>query len=155
MPSGVAWETFGLANGVESYAEMRERLGDLRRRGPRQDVVSWVVLSELEILQEAAYLDAARDWKRNTVRGEYFDLTEGEGARVWAELAVVAPPSFRDEYAAEHSRRVWAPAAVPASARTRRPSSDGDGRVRAPLRGDGRENTSRPGCRPYPTLPFH
>jgi putative restriction endonuclease len=92
MPSGVAWETFGLANGVESYAEMRERLGDLRRAVPGEDVVGCVVLSELEILKEAAYLDAPRDWKRNTVRGEYYDLTEGEGARVWTELTAVAPP---------------------------------------------------------------
>jgi putative restriction endonuclease len=91
MPSGVAWETFGTANGVESYAEMRRRLAELRHAGPSPDLIGCVVLSELALLNESAYLVAPRDWKRNTVRGEYYNLTEGEGARIWAALIATAP----------------------------------------------------------------
>jgi putative restriction endonuclease len=94
MPSGVAWQTFGIANGVESYAEMRQRLGDLRH-GVGDDSVGCVVLSDLALLEPDAYLAAPRDWKRNTVRGQYYDVDEGEGARIWAELRAVAPPEPR------------------------------------------------------------
>lgn len=92
MPSGVAWETFGPANGVESYTEMRRSLAELRRATSQDDVVGCVVLSELAILPEDGYLPAPSDWKRNTVRGEYYDLTGGEGARVWAQLLAAVPP---------------------------------------------------------------
>lgn len=91
MPSGVAWETFGLANGVESYAEMRERLASLRRAGPGEDDVGCVVLSEVAVLPQNAQLDAPRDWKPNIQQGQYYDLARDEGARVWAELMAAAP----------------------------------------------------------------
>lgn len=92
MPSGIAWETFGPANGVETFAEMRRRLAELRHAGPIDDSVGCVVLSDLALLNENEYLVAPRDWKRNTVRGEYYSLSEGEGARLWGELTAVAPP---------------------------------------------------------------
>jgi putative restriction endonuclease len=92
MPSGVAWETFGPANGVASYAAMRERLGSLRRAGPGEDDVGCVVLSELTVLPERDQLDAPRDWKPNIQQGQYYDLAQGEGACVWAALLAAAPP---------------------------------------------------------------
>ncbi|MDZ7802336.1 MAG: HNH endonuclease [Trueperaceae bacterium] len=33
-----------------------------------------------------AWIDPPRDWPRNTVQGKRYDLTEGEGARVWAQV---------------------------------------------------------------------
>lgn len=91
MPSGVAWETFGIANGVGSYAEMRGRISALRAAGSNDDFVGCVVLSELAILDEDRYIPAPSDWKPQTQRGRYYDLTEGEGARVWAQLTATAP----------------------------------------------------------------
>lgn len=86
MPVGVAWETFGLANGVENFTEMTRRIADLRHGVHATDSVGCVVLSEITILPEHAYITAPRTWKRNTVRGEYYDLDQGEGARMWTEL---------------------------------------------------------------------
>ncbi|MDP9024373.1 MAG: HNH endonuclease, partial [Candidatus Eremiobacteraeota bacterium] len=92
MPSGVAWETFGTANGVESYAELRSRLTDLRHPGRADDSVGCVVLSDLALLEPDAYLPAPHGWKPNTVRGEYYDLEEGEGQRLWSSLTALEPP---------------------------------------------------------------
>jgi putative restriction endonuclease len=86
MPVGVAWETFGVANGVESLAEMNRRISDLRREHAGGESVGCVVLAEMSILPETDYIRAPKDWKRNTVRGEYYNLAEGEGARVWGQL---------------------------------------------------------------------
>jgi putative restriction endonuclease len=91
MPAGIAWETFGVANGVDSFAEMRERLRSLRRTDPQDDAVGCVVLSELEILETEAYIDAPRDWSPNTQRGRYYDLLSGEGARLWEQLTAIVP----------------------------------------------------------------
>lgn len=95
MPVGVAWETFGLANGVESYTEMNRRIADLRHGTEANDSVGCVVLSDVTILQEHDYIVAPQTWKRNTVRGEYYDLAQGEGARMWAQLMAdgIAQPS--------------------------------------------------------------
>lgn len=93
MPSGVAWETFGPANGVTSYEEFVGRLHVLRRAEAPTDVVGCVVLSDLALLHAESYIGAPSDWKRNTVRGQYYDISAGEGARVWAELTAAAPPT--------------------------------------------------------------
>ncbi|MGD1067142.1 MAG: hypothetical protein ABR975_10045 [Vulcanimicrobiaceae bacterium] len=64
MPSGVAWETFGPANGIGSYAEMRDRLGSLRRR-PGDDDAGCVGLSESTLLPQREQFDAPCDWRSN------------------------------------------------------------------------------------------
>ena len=92
MPSGVAWETFGRANGVASYSEMLRRLSGLRHGTANDDRVGCVVLSGMELLSEASYIEAPRDWKANTVRGQYYDLSVGEGARMWNQLTTVFSP---------------------------------------------------------------
>jgi putative restriction endonuclease len=92
MPSGVAWETFGIANGVETYAELRGRLTSLRHADGANDSVGCVVLSDLSLLDPEAFLPAPQDWKPNTVRGEYYDLASGEGARLWTQLIAAQPP---------------------------------------------------------------
>jgi putative restriction endonuclease len=95
MPVGVAWETFGLANGVGSYAEMLKvltSLGGAKRDG---DAVGCVVLSDLFVLPEGEYIPMPSDWSQHTQQGKYYDLEVGEGARVWAQLtAVAAPPQI-------------------------------------------------------------
>ena len=93
MPTSVAWETFGEANGVASSHEMLLRLAALRRaQVSNDDPVGCVVLSELVVLPEELQLLAPADWKRNTVRGEYYDLAEGEGARIWNQLMSLHSP---------------------------------------------------------------
>ena len=60
MPSGVAWETFGVANGVQSYAELRGRLTSLSHAGGGNDSVCCVVLSDLSLLGPINHCRAAR-----------------------------------------------------------------------------------------------
>lgn len=96
MPLGVAWETFGRGNGVDSYSEMRSTLRRLRGGDDRAgDAVGCVVLSEIQLLGTDRYIDAPADWAPNIVRGRYYDLDVGEGARLWDELRSLTPtPAF-------------------------------------------------------------
>jgi putative restriction endonuclease len=91
MPVGIAWETFGTANGVASYAEMLKRIDALRRTETEDDVVGCVVLSNLVVMPENEYIAGPSDWMRNTVRGQYYDLAQGEGERMWSQLMAAAP----------------------------------------------------------------
>jgi putative restriction endonuclease len=91
MPVGVAWETFGTANGVASFAEMLARIRSLRHTDSAVDAVGCVVLSNLVILPRHGYIAAPSDWKQNTVRGQYYDMSVGDGARIWSQLTAVAP----------------------------------------------------------------
>ena len=94
MPVGVAWEVFDTANGVHSFSQMLSNIRTLRHKdsvNDSNDNVGCVVLSDLVVLSEDQYIAAPRDWKPNTVRGQYYDLTVGEGARIWNELTALSP----------------------------------------------------------------
>jgi len=106
VPAGVAWETFGLANGVESYVDSGSFLpipGGPAERTTRS-APSCCPISSCYVPDE--YVAAPRDWKPNTVRGEYYDLTVGEGARVWATLTALEPPSVTVKRAAIRPRLI-------------------------------------------------
>ena len=91
MPLAVAWETFRIANGVGSLREMRERVGALRNGGAGDDRIGCVVLSDVVVLPENEYVPAPADWKKNVVRIAGYDMTVGEGARVWSQLRALDP----------------------------------------------------------------
>ena len=86
MPLGIAWETFRIANGVASLAEMRARVNALRRGDDADDRVGCIVLSDTVILPPDEYVAAPNDWKPNIVRIAGYDMGSGEGARIWAQL---------------------------------------------------------------------
>jgi len=93
MPVGVAWETFGTANGVGSYAEMLKVLTLLGGARRDEDAVGCIVLSDLFTLPQDSYIEMASDWSQHTQQGKYYDLTVGEGARIWTQLTVSSAPA--------------------------------------------------------------
>jgi len=93
MPAGVAWETFGPANGVESFEELLRRIASLRHGATGDDTVGCVVLSDVTVLDERNYVPAPIDWKPQTQLGRYDDLDHGDAARVWSELVAASPPA--------------------------------------------------------------
>lgn len=90
MPLAVAWETFGEANGVQSYGDMVRRVSALRRGENADDRVGCVVLADVVLLDRAEWISAPADWKPNIVRGAGYDLSMGEGARIWNQLRALA-----------------------------------------------------------------
>ncbi|MFY9779964.1 MAG: HNH endonuclease [Candidatus Baltobacteraceae bacterium] len=86
MPLSVAWETFGLANGVRSLTEMIDRVQQLRRDREPDSNVGCVALTSLTLLDRSDWISAPADWHSNIVRGAGYDLSAGEGSRVWNQL---------------------------------------------------------------------
>jgi len=91
MPLMIAWETFGAANGVGSYAEMIRCVDRLRSGKGNSDSVGCVVLSDTVILSPSEYVAAPSDWKPNIVRIAGLDIATGEGGRVWSQLRALTP----------------------------------------------------------------
>jgi putative restriction endonuclease len=90
MPLAVAWETFSEANGVQSHGEMVRRVSALRRSDNVDDRVGCVVLADVTLLDPTEWIAAPLDWKPNIVRGAGYELSSGEGARVWNQLRVLS-----------------------------------------------------------------
>ncbi len=87
MPVSIAWEVFGNRNGVSDFLSFRTSIERLRARsGASDDRIGCVVLSDAVVLQPAEWVAAPNDWKRNTVTRAGYDLTSGEGRRVWDQL---------------------------------------------------------------------
>ncbi len=90
LPVWLAWETFGLANGVPSRAAFEARLADLRRRNgmpERAELrVGCVLIVAPVLFEPEEYVELPADWKVRTVTGKGYDLANGEGARVWRDV---------------------------------------------------------------------
>jgi putative restriction endonuclease len=91
IPAWLAWESFGIKNGAESFKQMRARIerlrGDTRiARGSSGDYeIGCLMLSEPVFLAQENWVRPPADWPENAVQGKSYDLSTGEGARVWDE----------------------------------------------------------------------
>ncbi len=81
-----AWDAFGQANGAPDFPAMRERIARYRRGGVTGPArIGCLMLGDPVFFPPAAAIADPLDWKPNIVRGKGYDLTTGEGARIWAE----------------------------------------------------------------------
>lgn len=90
LPSWLAWECFGQGNGCETLAELETRLADIRARikhkpttGPAN--IGCILLVQPTFFPRNAWVAQPRDWHDRTVSSEAYDLTSGEGLRIWEE----------------------------------------------------------------------
>src|SRR5258708_15704826 len=105
LPSLMAWEVYGPANGAASYAELRERLIRLRSRNDitttgSEFQIGCILLTQPVFFDEHEWVRTPSDWRGNVPPGLAYDLTEGEGERVWLECLERAAtrPAFASMY---------------------------------------------------------
>jgi putative restriction endonuclease len=98
LPDWLAWESFGLGNGAASLEELRARISAIRERirfqgAPRAEI-GCILIVQPTFFSEADWIRQPSDWRVRTVSSKGYDLTTGEGARIWAEcLARARPPA--------------------------------------------------------------
>ena len=96
LPVSMAWEVYGEANGARSFPEMRERLVRIRLRFDRttdrkQDFwIGCILVNQPVFFEERDWIRVPADFKGPTVQGKTYDLTAGEGERVWMECLALA-----------------------------------------------------------------
>ena len=91
LPVSMVWQVYGEANGAESYGEMRDRLVRIRTRfdrntDPKQDFwIGCILVNQPVFFEERDWIRTPNDFKGPTVQGKTYDLTSGEGQRIWME----------------------------------------------------------------------
>lgn len=88
LPVSIAWDAFGIKNGVQSLAEMRERIGQYRTDlNLRSDysIGCRVVVSPVFFPREL-WIPQPKSWSNSIVVGKTYPTEEREGLQLWEEL---------------------------------------------------------------------
>jgi len=98
LPVSMVWQVYGEANGARSYSEIRERLVRIRTRfdrntDPKQDFwIGCILVNQPVFFEERDWIRTPEDFKGPTVQGKGYDLSSGEGQRIWMECLARAAP---------------------------------------------------------------
>lgn len=88
LPLWLAWEAFGVRNGTPDEASLRAKIAGYRRVDPRVAgglEIGCAILTQPVFFEDAAWVKVASDWHRSIVVGKGYDLTRGEGERMYRE----------------------------------------------------------------------
>jgi putative restriction endonuclease len=90
LPEWLAWDSFGTANGVASFAELRQRIQGIRARikyrgNAATDPIGCILLVQPVFFAREEFIAAPNDWPPRTQSYIHYDLAIGEGARIWSE----------------------------------------------------------------------
>ena len=97
VPVWLAWDIFEEANGAPNLGEMRAQIEEYRRKSGAHDPVhggdysiGCEILAQPVFLPPHAWIAPPDDWHDAVQVGKDYDLTNGEGARVWREVLAAA-----------------------------------------------------------------
>lgn len=86
MPLSLAWEAFGVANGVTSLAEMRSRILRYRKTDPATVGpidIGCRMLTQPFFLPEDRWFPPPASWSKNIVSFTTYDTNSAEGLALW------------------------------------------------------------------------
>lgn len=117
VPITLAWDAFGTKNGACSLTEMRERIEIYRSRTAptsRDYQIGCILLEKPFFLPEKSWLTVPRDWSRSIQQGKLYDLSAGEGKKLWDELnrAFQVPDYLEQAVGTSSSKRYGSPIEV-------------------------------------------
>jgi putative restriction endonuclease len=101
LPISMAWEVYENANGAPTFTAMRERLLRIRERfgmptDAKQDFqIGCVLLTNATFFSDDEWVRDPSDFAPQIVGGKTYDLSHGEGQRIWQQcLARAGSPQF-------------------------------------------------------------
>lgn len=121
LPDWMAWETFGEGNGCSTYAEMRDRIQSIRARirydeRTGSNEIGCIQLVSPVFFPRAAWIAQPQDWRPRTQTPVRYDLTRGEGRRVWDACIAYAAPALGNalssQATSEPERRYGSPTLI-------------------------------------------
>lgn len=89
LPSSLAWEAFGIANGANNLLELRSRVYKYKRTNRLSDPdpqIGCVILSMPFYLDEGDWISVPNDWSRNIVQGKTYSISEANGQALFAQV---------------------------------------------------------------------
>lgn len=116
LPDWLAWDAFEQANGAVDLAAMRQRieryLPAARRSATGHYSVGCLMVTEPVFFARSDWIEQPTDWKPNIVQGKTYDLSVGEGRRIWEGCLERANRSRPELLVGEGSPRFGSPVAV-------------------------------------------
>jgi len=90
LPEWLAWECFGEGNGARTLEELKARLDTIRERNELRGTgglwqIGCIVLVQTVFFPPEQWIPQPTDWAARNLRYKRYDLTVGEGARIWRE----------------------------------------------------------------------
>lgn len=96
LPAWLAWECFGEGNGCDSLAALESRIAGIRARiryvsqAPVANIGCILIVQPVFFAPDA-WVPQPTDWHDRTVSSTGYDLTTGEGRRVWEQCLERVP----------------------------------------------------------------
>ena len=90
LPEWLAWECFGEGNGAATFAEMKDRLKEIRTRNQFMDAgptpqIGCILLSSAVFFPRDMWIAQPSDWSPRNLTYQRYDLEAGEGLRIWRQ----------------------------------------------------------------------
>jgi putative restriction endonuclease len=87
LPASLAWEAFGIKNGVTSFDDLVARIRRYRQGEAALDpMIGCNVLAEPFFLSEREWVPIPQSWAANIVQGKAYDSDSIDGARLWESV---------------------------------------------------------------------
>ena len=86
LPLSLAWDTFGLKNGMPDYQSLASKIRGLRRDRTLNPSIGCIVLTSPFFFAKSDWIPVPPDWSKNIVRGKTYNLQERHGARLWKRV---------------------------------------------------------------------
>lgn len=89
IPSSLAWEAFGIANGAMSLMELNNRIYKYKKTSRLSDpdpYIGCIILSMPFYFDEQDWIPVPQDWNRNIVQGKTYDTEEMTGLALYEQV---------------------------------------------------------------------
>ena len=89
LPSSLAWEAFGVANGAKSLLELNNRVYKYRKTNRISDpdpYIGCIILSMPFYFDEQNWIRVPQNWSRNIVQGKTYDTEELTGLALYKQV---------------------------------------------------------------------
>jgi putative restriction endonuclease len=88
LPYWLAWEAFGIGNGCSSPKDMLERVSTIRNRinyrgKSPPEFIGCILIVQPFFFEEKSWIPQPNDWPPRNLTPMRYDLSSGEGQRVW------------------------------------------------------------------------
>lgn len=89
LPSSLAWEAFGSANGANNLLELRSRIYKYKKTNRLSDPdpqIGCIILTMPFYLEERDWIPVPNDWNRNIVQGKNYNAFEATGQVLFEQV---------------------------------------------------------------------
>lgn len=85
LPSSLAWEAFGIENGVRSLDELKFKIKKYRKKEllKNNPNIGCVILSPVFYFEEKDWIPVPKDWSKNIVQGKTYDISSEYGSELF------------------------------------------------------------------------